>query len=153
MIGAKNSIIANKFVKLIEENHQTIVERYMNDVLRSDKTISYRNFDMQQLYEVGDRVYREISLWVSKGMSRNEIEMFYEKLGKLRFSQGVPASQVFYALVLLKRNIWFFIKEKLQDDIADYKQLMDLTNRVILFFDNAVLYMLTGQEKMASKMW
>ncbi len=147
------NLLANKFVKLIEDNHQEIVERYMNDLLRNEKTAGYRSLNRQMIYEIGDNVYRELSQWLSKGIQKQEIQNFYEKLGKMRLQQGVPASQVFHALVLLKRHMWLFVNQSLENDITDYKQAVDLINRVILFFDRAIFYMLQGHEKEMAKRW
>ena len=153
MRNIMNNLIANKFVKLIEENHQIIVEQYMNDLLRNKKTAAYRNLDRQVIYEIGDKVYRELSLWLSKGQSEREIDNFYEKLGKMRLQQGVPASQVFHALVLLKRHMWLFVKQRLENDVVEYQQAIDLVNRVILFFDRAIYHMLIGHEKEMASRW
>jgi hypothetical protein len=148
-----NNLLANKFVKLIQENHQEIVERYMNDLLKNEKTAAYRSLDRQMIYEIGDNVYRELSQWLSKGLQKQDVENFYQKLGKMRLQQGVPASQVFHALVLLKRHMWLYVSQSLENDITDYKQVMDLINRVILFFDKAIYYMLQGHEKEMIKRW
>ena len=153
MRNIMNNLIANKFVKLIEENHQIIVEQYMNDLLRNKKTAAYRNLDRQVIYEIGDKVYRELSLWLSKGRSEREIDNFYEKLGKMRLQQGIPASQVFHALVLLKRHMWLFVKQRLENDVVEYQQAIDLVNRVILFFDRAIYHMLIGHEKEMANPW
>ena len=153
MKNIMNNLITNKFVKLIEENHQIIVEQYMNDLLRNKKTAAYRNLDRQGIYESGDKVYRELSLWLSKGRSEREIDNFYEKLGKMRLQQGIPASQVFHALVLLKRHMWLFVKQRLENDVVEYQQAIDLVNRVILFFDRAIYHMLIGHEKEMANPW
>lgn len=153
MSDIKNSLIANKFVKLIEENHQEIVERYINDLLRNEKTTAYRGLDHQMIYEIGDKIYRELSQWLSFKQSEREINNFYEKLGKMRLQQGIPASQVFYALVLLKRHMWLFMEQRLENDITEYKQATALINRVLLFFDRSVYYMLIGHEKETSRKW
>jgi len=147
------NFITNKFVKLIEENHQQIIEQYMNDLLKNEKTTAYRALDRQLIYEIGDRVYRELSQWLAKGLPKQDIEMFYEKLGKMRLKQGVPASQIFHALVLLKRHMWLFIYQKLEHDTKDYKQIIDLINRVLLFFDRATYHMLLGYERELVKKW
>jgi hypothetical protein len=149
----KNTILTNKFIKLIEENHQQIVERYMNDVLKNENTTAYRNLDRQKVYEMGDDIYRELSLWMTKSLKNDEIDIFYHKLGELRLSQGVPATQVFYAIVLLKRHMWFFVNERMENDITDYKQVVDLINRVLTFFDRAIFSMLAGYENELNKKW
>ena len=153
MRGITNTIIGNKFVRLIEDHHQEIIEHFMNDVLNNKKTIAYRNFDQQGLYEIGSRVYRELSKWVTKDLPKDEVKEYYTKLGKLRSQEGIPASQFFQALVLLKRHMWLFIRKRLEDEIADYKQAMEINDRVVLFFDRASYYMLTGYDEQREKKW
>jgi hypothetical protein len=148
-----NSIITNKFVRLIEENHQEIIEHFMNDVLRNKKTIAYRKMDPHDLYEIGIRVYREMSRWVAKDLPKDEVKEYYAKLGKIRNNEGVPASQFFQALVLLKRHMWLFVKKQLENEMTDYKQALEVSDRVVLFFDRAAYYMLTGYEEESGKKW
>lgn len=149
----KKSIVSNRFVRLIEENHQEIIEHFMNDVIRNKKTTAYRNMDPHDLYEIGSRVYRELSKWIERGLPKEEVKEYYRKLGKVRHSEGIPFSQFFQALVLLKRHMWLFIKRQLENEMTDYKQAMEVSDRVVLFFDRAAYYMLTGYEEEISKKW
>ncbi len=148
-----NSIISNKFVRLIEENHQEIVEHFMNDLLHNKKTIAYRKLDVNDIYEIGIRVYRELSKWVAKDLPKEEVKEYYKKLGKIRLQEEIPASQFFQALVILKRHLWIFVRRKLDNEFTDYKQAMDVNDRVALFFDRAAYYMLIGYEDEAGKKW
>lgn len=146
-----NNIIRNKFVKLIEDNHQEIIEHFMNDVLSNNKTVAYRHYDRETLYEIGSRVYRELSKWLTKGISKEEISQYYTQIGRLRMHEGIPTSQVFHALVLLKRHMWLYIRRQLENEISDYKQAMEVSDRVVLFFDRAAYYILAGYEDEQSK--
>lgn len=148
-----NTIIRNKFVKLIEDHHQEIVEHFMNDLLSNPKTTGYRHFDRQVVYDIGCRVYRELSKWVTKDISKDELDEYYKKLGKMRLKEGIPPSQLFQALVLLKRHMWLFIRQAMENDMADYKQALEVIDRVVLFFDRASYYMLTGYEEEMTKKW
>ena len=153
MQNIKDSYIKNKFVQLVEEKHQEIVEMYMNDVLKNSKTSAYSSLDKQKIYETADNVYREISQWIRKGLFTNDMEEFYQKLGQIRLEQNVPFSQVFYALVLMKRYIWIFVRKNLENDVNNYQQVLELINGVILHFDRAIYNMLIGYEKEIFKKW
>ena len=144
---AKDTMIANKFVRLIEDNQQIIVEQFMNDVLKNPKTVAYRNFDQSDLYEIGSRVCRELSKWLTKDLPKEDVKNFYRKIGKMRLEEGIPQSHVFQALVLLKRHMWLFVRRQIDNDIHDYKQAMMLSDRVVLFFDRAAYYMMVGYEE------
>jgi hypothetical protein len=151
--GITNTIIKNKFVKLIEENHQEIIENFMNDLMKNNKTSSYQHYDHQEIYDIGSRVFRELSKWVTKDLPKDEVKDYYLRLGAQRCHEGVPASQFFQVLVLLKRHMWLFIRRKLENEISDYKQAMEISDRVVLFFDRAAYYMLLGYENEMEKKW
>ncbi|HDP80572.1 MAG TPA: hypothetical protein ENN21_07005 [Spirochaetes bacterium] len=149
----KTNILMNRFVELIEGNHQEITERFMNDLLRDPQTIGYRNLDRQMIYESANSIYRDISTWIGKNYPREEIEKRFRKLGRDRFEQGVPFSHVFRALVLLKRHLWVYVLQKVEEDLEVYVQALDLNNRVVLYFDRASFYMLQGYEELFNKRW
>ncbi len=149
----KSNILTNQFVELIEENHQQITELFMNDLLRNPDTFAYRNLDRQSVYESANSIYREISKWIVKQYPKEEIELRFRQLGRERFEQGIPFSQVFRALVLLKRHLWLFVLKKLYYDATIYEQALDLNNRVVLYFDRACFYMLLGFEEKLKKKW
>ena len=152
MIRATN-ILENRFVEIIEENHQAITEQYMNDLLRNPDTVAYRNMDRHKVYEEGDRVYRELSKWIVKQYPKAEIAKYYSKLGREKFDQGVPFSQAQKAMVLQRRHLWLFILNKLYYDASLYKEALDLNNRVVLYFDRAMYHLLEGYESRIYKKW
>ncbi len=153
MLHIKKDILTNKFVKLIEENYQVIVEHFMNDVLKNEKTSAFRRFDQQKLYEIGQRICRELSSYVIKDLPKEKVEEYYIKIGKERHSQNVPASHVFHALVILKRHMWLFVRKRMESDLSDYSQALHLNDRIVLFFDRASFAMLKGYEEEMEKMW
>ena len=149
----KKDILTNRFVELIEGNHQEITELFMNDLLRSPDTPAYRNLDRQIVYESANSIYRDISTWIVKDFPKEEIARMFRQLGRERHKQGVPFSQVHQALVLLKRHLWVFVLKKIEEDLHVYVQALELNNRVVLYFDRASFFMLQGYEEMLNKRW
>ncbi len=148
-----NEMISNKFVSLVEENNQSIVEHFMNDVLKNSKTTAFRNFNQSTLYEIGSRICRELSSWVAKDLPQEKVQEYYIKIGKERKKQGVPASEVFQALVILKRHMWLFIRSNIGNDAEELTQALKLNDRIVLFFDRATHAMLHGFEIDERKMF
>ncbi|HQG43346.1 MAG TPA: hypothetical protein PLE64_11605, partial [Spirochaetota bacterium] len=70
------SALVNRFVELIEENHQVITEQFMNNLLRNPDTIAFRKLDRQLVYEFADNLYRELSKWIAKDYPKEEILRF-----------------------------------------------------------------------------
>lgn len=145
MLGNTN-LLYNRFVKLVEENHQEITERFMTDLLRNPDTVSYQGLDRNSIYETSDIVYRDLSKWITRDFPKAKIQERYRKLGHDRFNQGLPFSQVQKALVLQKRHLWLYVMDKLYSDLTSYREAVDLNNRVVLYFDRATHFMLQGYE-------
>ena len=145
MLGKPN-LLYNRFVKLVEENHQEITERFVTDLLRNPDTVSYQGLDRNSIYETSDIVYRDLSKWITRDFPKAKIQERYRKLGHDRFNQGLPFSQVQKALVLQKRHLWLYVMDKLYSDLTSYREAVDLNNRVVLYFDRATHFMLQGYE-------
>ena len=144
----KKSVLLNRFVKLIEEKHLEITEAFMNDLLKKPDTAAYHAIDRYTMYEASDMIYRDLSTWIAKEYPKKKIEERYLKIGKERFAMGIPFPQVQKAIVLQKRHLWLFVIDKLYDDKTAYMEALELNNRVTLYFDRAVHYMLQGYHDM-----
>lgn len=145
----RNDIAFNSFVALIEQSHEAITERYMNDLLKDPDTEAYRKIDRDSVYRTSDMVYRDLSKWIAKEFPKEKIAERYIKVGRERWEEGIPFSQVQKALVLQMRHLWLFVISMMEDDsMRSVKESIDLNNRVVLYFQRATFYMLRGYEQM-----
>ncbi|MBN1532235.1 MAG: hypothetical protein JXA20_06200 [Spirochaetes bacterium] len=140
----KKSILFNRFVKLVEENHQQITEQFMNDLLKNRDTTAYRTIDHFLIYDFADNLYKDLSIWIAKEYPKSKIEERYVKIARERFSMSVPFHEVQKAFVLIKRHLWLFVMNRIYDDTTAYMEALELNNRVTLYFDRATFYMLKG---------
>lgn len=143
IIKSKN-MLSNRFVKLIEENYEELTENFMNDVLRHPETPAYRSADRDKIYQSSILIYKDLSLWVSRAFPKEKIEERYVKVGRERFDMGIPLQQAVKGLVLQRRHIWLYVMDKMYDEKTDYMEALELNNRVTLYFDRAMLYMMKG---------
>ncbi len=141
------NILLNRFVQLVEKDHQAITNYFMNDLLKNPDTPAYKNMERERLYETSDMIYRDLSQWISKDFDKTKIRDRYTKLGRERLDAAVPFSQVQKALVLQKRHLWLYVMDKLYDDKTAYMEALELNNRVALYFDRAVFYVLKAYEE------
>jgi hypothetical protein len=144
-------ILFNHFVQLVEKNHAQITERFMNDLMKNPDTDAYRTLDRGLIYEHSDIVYRDLSTWISREYPKSKIAERYMKIGEDRWNRGIPFSQVQKALSLQMRHLWLFVMDKLFSDMTAYQDALELNNRVVLYFERAMFYVLKGYEKMIYK--
>jgi hypothetical protein len=150
MIKTKN-ILFNRFVQLIEKDHQEINDRFINDLIKNPDTPAYHNRDVMLTCDYCGKIYRDLSIFVSSDFPKKKIKEVYTNKGKDLMNQGIPFSQVQKATTLQKRHLWLYVLDKLYDDNTAYKEAIELNNRVLLFFDRATFYMLKGYEEILYK--
>ncbi|OHD63015.1 MAG: hypothetical protein A2176_09310 [Spirochaetes bacterium RBG_13_51_14] len=147
----KKNILFNRFVKLIEENYESLTQIFMNDLLRHPETTAYRGIDRDLIYQSSAYIFKDLSKWISREFSKEKIEERYAKIGRDRFEMGIPVHQVIKGLILQRRHIWLFVMDKMYDDKTDYMEALEVNNRVTLYFDRAMLSALKGYNEMINR--
>lgn len=140
--------VSQRLVKLIESHAEELSHSLLRDLKRHESTSTYRTYNEKELYERAFSVYRHLGKWISRETSKQEIARHYTALGAKRRQEGFALSEVVQALVLTRRHLWLkVLAEGLLDTVLDLNQALELSNRVVLFFDRAVYYTTVGYEK------
>ena len=139
--------ISQKLVQMIERDADKLAKKWLEDVRKRPETPTYHTFDPEELYRRAHLVYSHLGKWVSYETSKEDIATHYTALGAQRRKEGFSLSEVVYALVLTKRYIWLkVLSDGFLDSALELHQGLDLTNRVVLFFDRAIYYTAKGYE-------
>jgi hypothetical protein len=145
-------MISEKLVKLIESNADVLTRHWLADVRENPSTPTYHIFDEDKLYKRAHLVYSQLSHWISRETSKDEVKNYYVKLGEERFNEGFALHEVVSALVLVKRHLWLHVLSDGQLSTAfELYQSLELNNRVVLFFDRAIYYTIIGYEEAVRK--
>lgn len=142
-------MISQRIVRMIEERAHSLTQQWLRAIKRSQKTPAFHNVDKALLYERCYAVYSELSHWLDHRASKLTIVEFFINLGRKRFHEGIPLSQLVYALVLHRRILYLFMDERglIGDDAFALQQALELTNRVLVFYDRATFYTSFGYEE------
>ena len=62
-------------------------------------------------------VYSMLVSWLNKERRAGNIRKYYTDLGKRRYNEGIPLSEVIMAFMLLKRHLWLFTPWKSSSSI------------------------------------
>jgi hypothetical protein len=77
-----------------------------------------------------------------------DLEQRYLKIGARRAQQNVPFSEVAWAIMLTKDNLWEFSKrESLEERPVEVFGEMEMLQMLNHFFDRAVYYAAVGYER------
>ena len=136
-----------RLVRLIEDHSQALAASLLDRVQNSEATPDYeKNVPPEELKERVFEIYRHLGDWlVTK--EEPDVETKYLEIGARRASQHVPLSQLVWAIVLTKENLWEFIKKEtsLERPIEVFGE-MEMLEWLDQFFDRAIYYAAVGYE-------
>ena len=85
-------------------------------------------------------IYRHLGEWLL-GKNELDIEQRYMRNRRAPGAQNVPLSQVVWAIVLTKENLWDFLKsEAVMDRAIEILGELELLQMLEQFFDRAIYY-------------
>jgi hypothetical protein len=146
--GEVFSSVSQKLVDLIERNADELTRQYLQEVKLNIRLPSYRNFDEAELYKRAYRVYSKLGSWISQKTTKEEFKNYWKELGKQRRQEGFPLSEIILSLCILRLRLWQKVEsEGLLDTALDLYQALELSNRVVVFFDRAIYFTSSGYEE------
>lgn len=135
-----------RLVHLIETHSQALAACLLERVQGSEAAPGYKNVPPDELRERVYEVYRHLGDWL---LTKDELDLErrYLRIGADRAKQNVPFSQVAWVIVLVKENLWDFLKKETTIDrpVEAYGEL-EMLQLLDRFFDRAIYYAAVGYE-------
>jgi hypothetical protein len=135
-----------RLVHLIESHSQALAACLLDRVQGSEATPDYKNVPPEDLKERVHEIYRHLGEWL---LTKDELDLErrYLRVGADRAKQNVPFSQVAWAIVLTKDNLWEFLKRESSEErpVEVYGEL-EMLQLLDHFFDRAIYYAALGYE-------
>lgn len=139
-------MLTYRFVRLIEDRSDALANGLLHKVQQSPRTEAYHDVPPEELKQRVYEIYRHLGEWLLD-KSEGDIEQRYTQIGTRRAHQGVPLSQLIWAIVLTKDNLWEFILDESYPDrpveIFGKQELLQLLDQ---FFDRAIHAAAMGYE-------
>ena len=151
-------MIAAKLVELIEIHASQLTGDVTRELVTSERTRGFRAVRPQDLEERIYQIVHHLGNWI--GQPRSEtVQAEFAGWGRRRFDQGIPLSEIVYAVIVLKQHMSRYILDNGLVDASfprvdgDYvlpmhlNSLQDLNTRVGQFFDEAIYHLARGYEE------
>jgi hypothetical protein len=141
-------LAAQRLVRLIETHSDGLAAALLERTQQSEKTRNYIDKvppdDLRQrVYEI----YHHLGQWlISK--KESEVEQRYLEIGALRCRQGVLLSQLIWAILLVKDNLFDFLnREAAIERPSEVFGELEMLQLLDQFFEWAVYYAAVGYER------
>jgi len=141
-----------QLMRMIEVHGQELSKAVGSDLTANPITAAYHRVPREELHRWVYDVYRNLSEWLGREVDEM-IETRYNDLGEKRCEQGVPLSQLVYALILTKHHLQDYISTAQAGSANDVQQRLEVQRSVNRFFDRAIYYAVAGYEREAASLW
>jgi hypothetical protein len=140
-------MLAYRLVRLIETHSDRLADRLLLKIQASDKTSLFHNVPREDFRTAVVEIYTHLGQWLL-GKSEADIARRYTEIGKRRSFQGVPLSQLMWAIVLTRENLWEYLKqEETLERPAEIFGELEMLELLEQFFDRAIYWAAVGYEQ------
>ena len=141
-------LAAQRLVRLIETHSDGLAASLLERTRQSEKTRNY--IDKVPPEDLRQRVYdiyHHLGQWlISK--KESDVEQRYLEIGALRLRQGVLLSQLIWAILLVKDNLFDFLnREAAIERPSEVLGELEILQLLDQFFERAVYYAAVGYER------
>ena len=139
-------MLAYRLLRLVETHSEALAAGLLEKTKTSPLLPDYNNVPPEDLKQTVREIYRHLAEWLGK--SETDVEKRYLEVGAKRARQGVPLSQLIWAIILTKNNLWDFLKkEAVLDRPAEISGELEVEQLLDHFFDHAIYYAAEGYER------
>ncbi len=141
-------MLAYRLLRLVETHSDALAAGLLEKTQNSALLPGYRvSVPRDELKQRVNEIYRHLADWLM-GKSELEVEKRYVEIGLRRAQQGVVLSELIWAIILTKRNLWDFLKrEAVLDRPAEICGELEVEELLDQFFDRAIYYAAVGYER------
>jgi hypothetical protein len=140
-------MVGNRLFQIVESHSQELAVNLARKLRTSERTPGYRALPEEDLVKLALQVYENLSDWLlTKTVS--DIELQYSQLGERRAKEGIPLSQLIWALLMSKEELWNLLQhERLADRILELYGEREFARMLDNFFDQALYFGARGYEQ------
>jgi hypothetical protein len=140
-------MLAYRLVRLIETHSEALASGLLKKLEACDQCKSFTRTPQEEYKQRVTEIYQHLGEWLL-GKSDQEIEGRYREIGQRRAHQGVPLSQLIWAIALVKENLVEFLqRESAELNPAEVRGELELMQLLEQFFDRAIYYAALGHEQ------
>jgi hypothetical protein len=155
-------MISASLIELIAIHSSRLTSDVAKDLSTNERTPGFRKVPLKDLEPRIYELFHHLGDWIAEPRAGRVQEEFSE-WGRRRFGQGIPLSEIVYAVILLKHHLRRYISAhglieasfpRVESDYIlpmHLHSLQDLNVRVGEFFDEALYHLARGHEDAGRK--
>ena len=143
-------MLSARLVRTIEDHADGLTRGVLEQISKNPLTPAYHGLAGDELQRRVYDVYHNLGRWLGD-QTEERLETTYGGLGRTRWREGVPLSEVVYALVIIKEHLREYIRAVgLVDSPVELYLEEELHLSIGRFFDRAMYHAVKGYETEAT---
>jgi len=140
-------MFARKFIDHVDTHADHLCQEFMQKIQRSDRCKELlQRVPAEEQQQTTREIYRNLTDWLLRDTD-TVTEERYVSLGMRRAQQGVPFSELFWAVCATREYFWEYTeRETLLDEPADFWGGIRLLHALDRFFDRALYFVIIGYQ-------
>jgi hypothetical protein len=144
-------MVGGRLFQIVEAHSNELAVNLARKLRMSERTVGYREIPEEDLVSLALQVYENLSDWLLTKTS-SDIEFRYGQLGARRAQERIPLSQLIWALLMSKEELWSLLQhERFADRILELYGEREFARMLDNFFDQALYFAVRGYEQAAQK--
>jgi hypothetical protein len=140
-------LLAYRLVRLIETHADRLAKGLLVKLQHCDKCAAFNKVPAQEFEQRVHEIYDHLGEWLL-GKKEEDVARRYTDIGRRREAQGVPMSQLMYAIMLTREHLWEYLKHEanVEKPVEVFGEL-EVLELLLQFFDRAMYYATQGYEQ------
>jgi hypothetical protein len=143
---------AIKYVDLAEKHAGRMAKRWAMEVQNNARTKRYKELDEETIMNQGVKFYHNFSKMFAEEKIGEGTLKYFRTYAQESFALKIPMDEAVYALILLRRHVWFYAEfQAIFSSGIDQRQALDTLSRTILIFDYAIFEVTKEYQELMKK--
>lgn len=143
-------MLSAHLIRMIENHAEDLTRELLNDLGNNQRTPCFHGLTREELHKKVYDFYHNLGRWLGE-KSDAHVEAAYSELGRTRHAEGIPLSEILYAVILIKEHLRNYIRRSAAVDSAvELYQEAELNLMIGHFFDKALYYTCRGYEEVGA---
>ncbi len=99
-------MIYQKLLSTIRERLDDMANEWVEEIRKNEYFATYQKFEDEVLKKRAGLLYAKLALWLQSGGDHKQMEDYFFNLGKERYFEGFPLTEVHLALYVTKKIFW-----------------------------------------------
>jgi hypothetical protein len=139
-------MLAARLIRLVESHADELVDAAVSDLRSNPRTRAFNRVPESELRHRLRDLYTHLGDWVGE-RTEARVEAYYTEVGRRRFHDRVPLSDLVFAIILSKDHLRHFIRlHGLVESVVELYSEEQLYQMTWSFFDRAVYFAVAGYE-------